>query len=215
MSQASVIAAASKGELVSPEGTQEGNNTCKKKKKKKSNTCRLAATTRQPVPKASPGESQGVRAEGTGAGSRGTRHRSDSGEPERPCSQTKESRGSLTWDTWFSFGESSLSTCLLWQNSCTRQRPCSPPRAALPLPEMAASRTWSPQGVCWIKHNSYFSRLCIFCVGQKVCSGFSTRSPKKLFLPTRCILVNICIEQLSPNDCAVICLLLSKLREEA
>ena len=33
MSQASVIAAASKGELVSPEGTQEGNNTCKKKKK--------------------------------------------------------------------------------------------------------------------------------------------------------------------------------------
>ena len=64
ISQASVIAAASKGELVSPERTQEGKNIRKKpkknqKKKTKKNPCHLAAIRRQPVPKVPWGKSGG------------------------------------------------------------------------------------------------------------------------------------------------------------
>ena len=55
MSQSSVTAATTDGELVSPEGTQEGKNTC-----------HLAAIRLGPLPTVSPEETQGVKIQDTG-----------------------------------------------------------------------------------------------------------------------------------------------------
>ena len=55
MSQSSVVLAALQGELASPEGTQEGNNTC-----------HLAAIVLQSLPRVSPEETQDVKTQDTG-----------------------------------------------------------------------------------------------------------------------------------------------------
>ena len=55
MSQSSATAAATDGELVSPEGTQEGKNTC-----------HLAAIRLQPYSTVSPEETQDVKTQDTG-----------------------------------------------------------------------------------------------------------------------------------------------------
>ena len=55
MSQSSAIAATAYGELVSPEGTQEGKNTC-----------HLVVIRLQPLPTVSPEEAQGVKTQDTG-----------------------------------------------------------------------------------------------------------------------------------------------------
>ena len=55
MSQSSAIAATAGGEPVSPEGTQEGKNTCY-----------LAAIRLQPLPMVSPEETQDVKIQDTG-----------------------------------------------------------------------------------------------------------------------------------------------------
>ena len=67
MSQASVIAAASKGEWVSPEGTQEGKKYLQNKQTNK--PCHLAAIGRQPAPKVTPAESQEVQTQDASPGS--------------------------------------------------------------------------------------------------------------------------------------------------
>ena len=54
MSQSSAIAATMDGELMSPEGTQEGKNTC-----------HLAAIKLQPLPMVSPKETQDVKTQDT------------------------------------------------------------------------------------------------------------------------------------------------------
>ena len=55
MSQSSVIAATTDGELVSPEGAQEGKNTC-----------HLAAIRLRSFPTVSPEETQDVKIQDTG-----------------------------------------------------------------------------------------------------------------------------------------------------
>ena len=55
MSQSSGIAATACGELVSPEDTQEGKNTC-----------HLAANRLQPLPTVSPEETQDMKTQDTG-----------------------------------------------------------------------------------------------------------------------------------------------------
>ena len=57
MSQSSAIAPTTADELVSPEGTQEGKNTCY-----------LAAIRLQPLPTVNPEKSQDVKTEDTGPG---------------------------------------------------------------------------------------------------------------------------------------------------
>ena len=86
ISQASVIAAASKGELVSPERTQEGKNIRKKPKKNQKKTKKkpLPSSSHQTAasPQGALGKVRRWKHRIPALDSRGTRHRNDSGEPD-------------------------------------------------------------------------------------------------------------------------------------
>ena len=144
MSQSSALAVL-QCELLSPEGTQEGNNTF-----------HLAAIRLQPLPRVSPEEIQDVTIQDTGPRKLRSYQRNEFSEPRLlHLPIHRKALNSLTWDIWFSL----IITIILW---CSNYLPFVVKLLYNLAPRLASSEqflrvTWDAASCAWSpknKHNS-------------------------------------------------------------
>ena len=173
MSQSSAIAALLR-ELVSPEGTQEGKNTC-----------HLAAIRLQPLPMVTPEETLDMKTQDTGPRQLSAYQRNDFSEP-RPLhsSHIRKALNSLTCTFWFSLINNHL-WCSDYLPFVAKflyvLAPPSPPArsSSLRVTWDAASRAWSPKNSHRKKHNPQLLGCEYFVSQQSVMSWKGGQSRKR------------------------------------